>query len=363
MTKAHGRVQRYRCRYCDRTVSDQTESLHVYAKRRVPLQAITESLLSGSSLRDAARRYNVSPMAIQNAVLRLGRQAMAAHILLTTRFPDADRLCVDGFRSFVTTQDFPCDITATVDGQGEAILTMVHTVTRRGGRTTSMQKRRMTARYSKWRPKKGSMRTTISLLLREMWNWLNPTWPDPSLIDTDEHPLYRSIISSDPVAHHFRAAGLFRHRRTISTAARTTMNPLFPVNYIDRLLRHRMKEHTRETIAFGRHATMQMHRAWLFAWDHNYRRRWRVRGSLDQVHAEVSGVDAESITKVNRQFFRRRIIPDRVDVPHSIRDVWLNRIQTPPLRWRLGQKGSSIRIPAYAVRDLGHYDQHASGYY
>ena len=29
-------------------------------------------------------------------------------------------------------------------------------------------------------------------------------------------------------------------------------NPLFAVNYLERLLRHRLKEHTRETIAFGR---------------------------------------------------------------------------------------------------------------
>ena len=35
-TLAHGTVNRYRCSACGRTFSDQTESMHYFAKRRLP---------------------------------------------------------------------------------------------------------------------------------------------------------------------------------------------------------------------------------------------------------------------------------------------------------------------------------------
>ena len=132
-------------------------------------------------------------------------------------------------------------------------------------------------------------------------------------------------------------------------------NPLFPANYVDRLLRHRMKEHTRETIAFGRHATMQMCRAWLFAWDHNSRREYRVRRPEEGVHlgqGSVSAAGGRQIARLNRSFFTRRVDLAETAVTDSIRRVWLNELTTPPVRWRVGQKGTSVRVPAFARRDL-----------
>jgi hypothetical protein len=132
-------------------------------------------------------------------------------------------------------------------------------------------------------------------------------------------------------------------------------NPLFPVNYVDRLLRHRLKEHTRETIAFGRHATLQMSRAWIFAWDHNSRREYRVRRPEEGVHlgqGSVTAAGCRVIARINREFFSRRVDLARVTVPGSLCRVWLNELTTPPVRWRIGQTGTSVRIPAYARRDL-----------
>jgi hypothetical protein len=137
-------------------------------------------------------------------------------------------------------------------------------------------------------------------------------------------------------------------------------NPLFPVNYVDRLLRHRLKEHTRETIAFGRNATMQMHRAWIFAFDHNCCREHRVRRPQEGSHAEQGAVDRSTAAELRRQFFLRRIRIGEEGVPQSIRRVWMAELSTPPVRWRAGQSSNTLRIPRYAVRDLGVLDQQAS---
>src|SRR5262249_10897194 len=58
-----------------------------------------------------------------------------------------------------------------------------------------------------------------------------------------------------------------RHERTSSLEARTSGNPLFPVNRLDLLLRHNSANHKRETIAFSkRHQSVVERGAWLLLW-------------------------------------------------------------------------------------------------
>jgi len=359
-TRAHGQVQRFRCRSCGKTSSTQTESLHYYAKRRLPLQAVWLSLLGGCSLREIARRYGISPPTIQNAMLRLGRQAMAAQLHLLGELRPRKVIAYDGLRSFITSQDYPCDITAVVEAQGEVILSMVHSVMRRGGVMTPKQRERMEAKDRVWRPEAGSVRGAISLLNQEIWEYLRPSSGFPVRIDTDEHPLYRALLAGEPVGRHLSDAGLLVHVRTPSSAPRTMDNPLFPVNYVDRLLRHRLKEHTRETIAFGRQATLQMHRGWIFAHDHNCRREHRVRRPKRGSHAEQGAVMSDVVRRVNREFFSRRIDCEGRGAPESILRVWTGRMTGPPVRWKSGQKRKFLRIPAYALRDLARANPHAA---
>ncbi len=359
-TRAHGIVPRYRCRSCSRTCSDQTESVHYYAKRRVPLKAIWLSLLGGASLREIARRYALSCPVVQNALLRLGRQAMAAQLQLLEQLHPRTTLVYDGLRSFVSSQDYPCDITTVVEPEGETILSMTHTVMRRTGTMSCRQRQRVGRKQQVWRPEKGTMKKDISLLIRELWDYLRPSCEAPAEIRTDEHPLYRALLTRDPLCAHFRAAGLLVHRRTPGTAVRTFENPLFAVNYVERLLRHRLKEHARETIAFGRNATMQMHRAWIFACDHNCRREYRVKQPQLGVHAGQAAVRPQVVRQVGRQFFVRRIRVPPIVVPESIQRVWTAQVMTPPMRWRVGQRASSVKVPSYALCDLALSYQHAA---
>ena len=361
-TIAHGIVPRYRCTHCGKTMGDQTESVHYYAKRRLGLQAIWKTLTGGACLREAAWRYHTTHHTMQTALMRLGRQAMAAQCLLLAELAPRSRVCFDGLRSYVTAQDYPCDITTVVDPAGQTILTMTHAITRRGGTMTAAQKRRYKRKMRTWAPAPGTMSRAIETTIDELWGYLRPTVERLAVIDTDEHPLYRQQLRRDPVFQHFRHHKMVHHRRTSSKEPRTTLNPLFSVNYVDRLLRHRVKEHTRESIAFGRHASLQMHRAWIFAWEHNARRPWRVKVPELGCHAEVDGTaDGEALgaaleqgvaDRIGRQLFTRRIRLRGVGVPTSMAQAWLLALQTPPHRWRKGQKAETIRLPNFAVRDL-----------
>lgn len=327
--------------------------MHFAAKRRLPLEAITASLLEGASQREIARRYRTSPMAVHNAVIRLGRQAIAAQTLLISSLIPRNRLVFDGIRSFVTSQDYPCDLTVLVDADGETILSVTHGVFRRGGRMTEVQRRRVREKETHWQIPKGTMSRSISLIWDELWRYLNTCGRFPGIIDTDQYYVYRRLRS--PCYQSMRLTNQAVHRTTSSHSARTYDNPLFPVNYVDRFIRHRLREHTRETIAFGRNSAMQLYRLWLFAWDLNTRREYRARLPNAGTHAGQGAVDDAGIRKVcqaNREFFRRRIDVRGCRIPASLVSAWRAEAVTPPVRWKVGQKGSSVRLPMYSLRDL-----------
>ncbi len=348
-TVTHGRVQRYRCRSCGHRVSTQSESIHYYSKRRLDLPEIYSRLRSGSSLRDIGRELGVSRTAIAHAVLRLGRQSMAAHIHTFCTYRSSGRLSFDGLVSAVTSRDYPSQITTLVDTTDELLLSMTHCVTERGGTHTPAQRRRIKAKRKVYRPPRGALAESIGLLLKEL-----PQYNHHHRIhlDTDEHPVYRKLIEADAVLTYLKRLGRFTVRRNPGTAPRTTENPLFMVNYIDRMIRHRMKEHTRETIGIARNSTMQMHRMWIFAWDHNVRQPRRVRGTNSMSRAQTAGVSATVIEGVRQQFYRRRYSMRNVPIPEPITRVWRGDLESPPVRWKAGQKTTGPLIPGYALMDL-----------
>ena len=221
------------------------------------------------------------------------------------------------------------------------------------------QLRRRQRHYAHWSPPSGALTNAIRQVFTHLWSHLRLSVNLPAVLHSDEHPLYQRFLLRNPVAGHLMRCGRLLHLRTPSTAARTVHNPLFPVNYVDRLLRHRIKEHTRETIAFGRNACLQMHRAWIFAYDHNCRRPHRCRRPQDGSHALQAGVPQRLLGLLTRQFFFRRFRLSGIkQVPEAIRSVWLAALPTPPVR--CAQKGSSVRIPDYAKLDLACAYQHAS---
>jgi hypothetical protein len=352
-TIAHGTVQRYRCKRCGKWMGNQTESMHYYAKRRLDLAEILSRVRGGSSLRDIGRELGCSRTAVANAVIRLGRQAMASHVELVGALDLPGEFVFDGLVSAVTSHDYPSQIQTLVDRSVELVLAMTHYVGERGGTRTANQRKRIKGKRAVWNPRPGALAESIRLLVNELPRFAGL---NPITIDTDENPLYVSVIEDDLAMRWYRHTGRLKFSQTPSTSPRTTGNPLFPVNYVDRMIRHRIKEHTRESIAVGRNSTMQMLRMWIFAWDNNVRQPYRVNDLACSCRAIEAGVSEEHLGRLTREFYTRRRSLRRRRVPESMQAVWLSRLDTPPVRWRKGQRGSGPVATNYARVDLAFAD-------
>ena len=353
-TACHGRVTRYRCKQCGKSLSDQTFSVFYYTKRRLDLPGVFSRLRGGGSLRDIAREHGVSRTAIQTAVFRLGRQAIAAHCLLTQGWQVPEDLAFDGLVSFLTSQDFSTHLSVGVETQAEFIISMTHAVVRRGGRLTPTQQRRRKLKEAVWKPPKGALKGAISLLVGELARYCQHGIGRARNFFSDELPFYGHALGSELACRFLIYHRQIVHRKISSKAPRTMDNPLFPVNYVDMLLRHRMKEHTRETIAFGRHAVHQMHRAWIFAYDHNYRQPRRVKeGDGSTVRSALVGISEKARGKIARAFFSERLDLRDCPLPESCSRIWRGELVSPPVRWKSGQREARrVAIPKFALRDL-----------
>ena len=103
-----------------------------------------------------------------------------------------------------------------------------------------------------------------------------------------------------------------RHRVTSSRAARTTGNPLFPVNRMDLLLRHGGANHKRETIAFSKRRQSAMERVAVFAVWVNFQKS-RSEKRRDATPAQGLGLVDHRLS--TREILSRRFFPTRIPLP------------------------------------------------
>jgi hypothetical protein len=158
---------------------------------------------------------------------------------------------------------------------------------------------------------------------------------------TDEHRAYPRGIALSPCARAVQAIGRLEHRTVSSRAARTNVNPLFPVNYLDRELRKDLHEHVRESVCFGRNVNRQMERLTLYLFYHNYLKEHRARwGPL--THAIMAGYEAGEIADELAGVWERRAMLSLTDVAESGADSWRRGRRTP-----LGKAVDPL--PKYAV--------------
>ena len=323
--------------------------MHYYAKRRLDFGRVFSRIRGGSSLRDIGRELGYSRTAVANAVLRLGRQSMAAHIVSMLDIEFTGGLSFDGLLSAVTSRDYASHITVRGDKRHELIVTMTQATTERGGNRTEQQTKRMKAKRKSWRPDASLLGESISMIVNELPRFASDK---PITIDIDENPMYTKAIDSDLAMRWLKDHDRLAVHRTPGSAPRTPTSPLAFVNQVDLMIRHRVKEHTRESIAIGQNSVMQMHRMWMFAWDYNTRQPARVRRTGDVSRLEHAGVHPSTIGGLRKTFYTRRISLRLRPLHQSIKQVWTGDLPSPPVRWKVGQKRTGPTITQYALGDL-----------
>jgi hypothetical protein len=122
---------------------------------------------------------------------------------------------------------------------------------------------------------------------------------------SDEHPAYPRAWKRVPEID-------VHHVVTPSKRARTTGNPLFPVNRADLWLRHAGANHKRETIAYSKRRVSAVERCAILAVHLNYQKSFSEK-KRDATPAQSLGIVPEKLSTPD--ILATRLFPSRVTLP------------------------------------------------
>ena len=333
-TKAFGRVQDYICNICGRGFSEQTFSIDYYAKKKVDYQMIKYSINSGSGIRQIARELGVSTETVQNRTMRLAKNGAAINDYLLEKHQIKEDLAADGFESFTYSQYFPHHQNILVGKESQFIYVNDCVVIRRKGRMTEFQKKRRKELEMKWKANSKGKRCSYQELILFALEHI----PDEQCrtLYTDEDTVYVQVIRD-------MKSGKIIQVRTSSKKPRNRRNPLFPCNYIDRLIRKDSANHKRETVQWAKTVSDMMNRAVVFQISHNYEKPFRINDpeNKQRTHAQVAGIDKEQIQAAFSGWMEKRVFFSKVKLTKQSTRTWFRDWENP-----LGVANSYV--PKYA---------------
>jgi hypothetical protein len=331
LTKAIGPVQRYHCTFCGRTFSDRTFHIDYWTRRSLDYAEIQARTVSGECVSAVARNLGCAWASAQNRIGRLARNMLAMHQALDGEAPLQEDLVADGFESFDRSQYFPSHIGIVVGKNSQQLYAMSHVNHARKGSMTPAQKKKRDAYAEQWSCPRGALKESFAKALQIIpLKWDASILQRVSLI-TDEHPAYPGALRL-VVGWAGSNRGEIRHERYSSRVRRDTLNPLFPVNYLDREIRKDLAAYARESTCFVRNAANGMERLSVYLGWHNYWKPKRVRTQVDRercCHAEASGIEASAIAREKERVFFQRAFLIKSELHPWAEDIWLKKHKTP----------------------------------
>ena len=314
------RIQRFRCCHCGSTFSTQTFSTTYYLKRPDLLPEIFERLLACCGYRQITRALRCPHTTVMSQAARLGRHALLFLHKYGPKDSVKEPLVIDGFESFAHSQYHPLHLNLAVGADSHFVYAMTFTELRRKGSMTTAQKHQREALERLYgRPEPGALTTSIEQLVK-----LAAPEPRTLEIRSDEHPAYPRAFK------RLEARGwTIGHRCTPSVQARTTGNPLFPVNLLDLLLRHNSANHKRETIAFSkRHQSVVERAALLMLW-RNFTKPFSENHGGG---TPAMRVNLRSSPLSVKKLLKDRLFPERVKLPELYDSYYRRLIPTARIR-------------------------------
>ncbi len=311
-------VQRYLCLACGRTCSDQTFRTTYWLKRADLLPKVHKHAVSGAANRQIARLLDTSPTTVDNLLARLGRHCILFHRHLVSQASPFVDIAIDGLVTFEHSQYFPYEIVAAVDRPSSFIIHFAEAERRRSGAMTDEQKwKRSLFEQNYGRPDPRSlMRALLEVLSVSL------DGATEAHIWSDKHKTYPYAIAK------LRYCKVI-HETIDSRQPRTSRNPLFEVNLLDMLLRHCLKDHTRETIAFGKRRQHSIYRLAIFlVWRNTIKLRREKR--CWSTPAMQIGIATKPLTE--EEVLSRRLFVSHIELPPLWDDYYWRRVETRPLK-------------------------------
>ena len=312
------RVPRFRCEHCRHTFSAQSFSTTYWLRRPDVLLPLAHGVLACSGYRQLARERHCAPTTLMRQMRRLGRHALLLLERHRPRGPVVEPLVVDGFESFAYSQYQPCYLNLVVGAHSHYVYAFSHSPLRRKGRMTDGQRRRRARLEAEdGRPDPRAIELGTALALR-----LAVREPQALVVRSDEHAAY-------PRAFARLTGYTITHERTSSRAARTSANPLAPVNRADLQLRHNSANHKRETIAFSkRHQSVVERCAWLLAWLNLVKPYSERRGG----GTPAMRLGLARVPRTLAGLLRERLFPGRIGLPPEYERYYRGEVPTPRIR-------------------------------
>lgn len=337
-----GVVPRFRCKSCGRTFSAQTFSIDYYAKKKIDYIKLLEHLVTSSGMLDMSRIFNMRVETIENRIERLAKFALAIQSDLLKILPFKENIAADGFETFSYSQYYPCHINIFAGSESEFIYLMGFSNLRRKGSMTEAQKERRSELEAHGRADPKAIEKSFRNITKNMIQMIvekEVTINSGKVsLFTDEHKAYlRAFKEIDNFKEHIS------HQTVSSKAARMVSNPLFPINYYDRLQRKDLSDHARETMQAAKCPSAMMARAVVYRFYHNVLSPRRVKESRkgnSETHAERAGVSSEAVKCMVARRWGKRPFLGTVDLGIEELNTWF-------CRWKNPNRDMKRRIPKY----------------
>jgi transposase-like protein len=307
-------VQRYRCVTCRRTFGDQTFRVTYWLRRGDLLRPVFFRLLGCSGFRQIAREFGVSPQTVAGLSGRLGRHCLLFHEARRPRGRISEPISLDSFVSFEYSQYYPTGYHLAAGKDSHFAYGFTDSELRRSGRMTDAQKAKR-ARLEKafGRPDPRAIERDVAALLA-----IVASRRQTLVLHTDEHADYPRAVGRLP---HLTVS----HKTVSSRAARTPMNPLFPVNLLDLLIRHCGANHKRETIAFSKRRASAIERLALFLVWRNWIKAFSERKGGESPAMRL-GLTKERMTVEG--VLAARLFPSRIRLPRRWQPYYWRTVRT-----------------------------------
>jgi len=332
--KCDGRVvSRFRCRTCRRSFSQQTFAASYYLKRPELTVPIAKAIVNGAAHRQAARIVGCAHSTVTKRVARLGRHAQLLHrICLAEMPPIREPLNYDDFEAFTGSQYHPCGIGTTVGHHSWFLYGLGFAPHRRGGKLSPAQGRRLAYWDQRAGPRvRGAYARSLE---RQLGILLPKVAIRPAVLVSDDKKDYARAIRRHPLGKEvvhlvFRNPKRGPKGSPRAPEAKARDRAMFPIDALHRFVRHSVKPHARETIAFGRRTEAQLERGHLFAVFRNLVKRRSERRPRSITPAMWIGLT--DVPWTWERVLARRLQPTKTPDVGAWPELYDRRMATPTL--------------------------------
>lgn len=233
------KIQRYKCKACNRKFSRATFTLEYKQKKRRDNQMLFKILASGVSMRRSAIILNLHRTTVDRKLIYLAKKSrqMHAELLLKIGTQKVTRLQFDDLITSEHTKLKPLSISIAIDAENRTILGASVSRIAAFGKLAALS-----------RKKYGRRKSTHKEVLHKLLEKISPLISLDAEIKTDQHQFYPELVQKFfPTAKHFRYKGEKAMIAGLGELKKNGRDPLFGINHTCAMFRANINRLFRRT--------------------------------------------------------------------------------------------------------------------